>query len=33
MEALHPKIREQGSVLADQVLRVDALLNHQIAPA
>jgi len=33
MEALHQKIREQGIVLSDQVLKVDAFLNHQIDPA
>jgi xanthine phosphoribosyltransferase len=30
MEALQQKIREQGIVLSDQVLKVDAFLNHQI---
>jgi len=29
MEALHQKIREQGIVLSDQVLKVDAFLNHR----
>ena len=33
MEALHNKIREEGIVLSDQVLKVDAFLNHQIDPA
>ncbi len=33
MEALKQKIREQGIVLSDQVLKVDAFLNHQIDPA
>ncbi len=33
MEALHKKIREEGVVLSDQVLKVDAFLNHQIDPA
>ena len=33
MEALHKKIREEGIVLSDQVLKVDAFLNHQIDPA
>lgn len=33
MEALQQKIREQGIVLSDQVLKVDAFLNHQIDPA
>ena len=33
MEALHQKIREEGIVLSDQVLKVDAFLNHQIDPA
>ncbi|MGN2410709.1 xanthine phosphoribosyltransferase [Pseudomonas syringae] len=33
MEALHKKIREKGIVLSDQVLKVDAFLNHQIDPA
>ena len=32
MEALHQKIREEGIVLSDQVLKVDAFLNHQIDP-
>ncbi len=32
MEALHKKIREEGIVLSDQVLKVDAFLNHQIDP-
>ncbi|MHA6494826.1 xanthine phosphoribosyltransferase [Pseudomonas borbori] len=33
MEALKQKIREEGSVLSEQVLKVDAFLNHQIDPA
>jgi len=33
VEALHNKIREEGIVLSDQVLKVDAFLNHQIDPA
>lgn len=33
MQALHTKIREEGIVLSDQVLKVDAFLNHQIDPA
>ena len=33
MEALKQKIREMGTVLSDQVLKVDAFLNHQIDPA
>ena len=33
MEALQQKIREEGIVLSDQVLKVDAFLNHQIDPA
>ncbi len=32
MEALHKKIRDEGIVLSDQVLKVDAFLNHQIDP-
>lgn len=32
MELLKQKIREQGSVLSNQVLKVDAFLNHQIDP-
>lgn len=32
MQALHNKIREEGIVLSDQVLKVDAFLNHQIDP-
>ncbi|MBT8765911.1 xanthine phosphoribosyltransferase [Metapseudomonas boanensis] len=32
MEALKQKIREEGIVLSDQVLKVDAFLNHQIYP-
>lgn len=32
MEALKQRIREQGTVLSDQVLKVDAFLNHQIDP-
>lgn len=32
MEQLKQKIREQGMVLSDQVLKVDAFLNHQIDP-
>nr|WP_276583458.1 xanthine phosphoribosyltransferase [Pseudomonas sp. RIT-PI-S] len=30
---MHNKIREEGIVLSDQVLKVDAFLNHQIDPA
>jgi len=30
VEALHKKIRDEGIVLSDQVLKVDAFLNHQI---
>ncbi|WP_040260299.1 xanthine phosphoribosyltransferase [Pseudomonas massiliensis] len=33
MDALHNKIRSEGIVLSDQVLKVDAFLNHQIDPA
>lgn len=33
MDALHNKIRDEGIVLSDQVLKVDAFLNHQIDPA
>jgi xanthine phosphoribosyltransferase len=32
VQALHNKIREEGIVLSDQVLKVDAFLNHQIDP-
>nr|WP_251701889.1 xanthine phosphoribosyltransferase [Pseudomonas boanensis] len=32
VEALKQKIREEGIVLSDQVLKVDAFLNHQIYP-
>nr|WP_197985885.1 xanthine phosphoribosyltransferase [Pseudomonas sp. CFBP 8772] len=32
VEALHKKIRNEGIVLSDQVLKVDAFLNHQIDP-
>nr|WP_194733986.1 xanthine phosphoribosyltransferase [Pseudomonas lutea] len=32
VEALHKKIREEGIVLSDHVLKVDAFLNHQIDP-
>ena len=32
MELLKQKIREQGSVLSAQVLKVDAFLNHQVDP-
>ncbi len=32
MEALHKKIRDEGIVLSEQVLKVDAFLNHQIDP-
>ncbi|MCY9376423.1 xanthine phosphoribosyltransferase [Bacillus sp. T17B1] len=32
MEALKRKIREEGVVLSDQVLKVDSFLNHQIDP-
>ncbi|MCM3353511.1 xanthine phosphoribosyltransferase [Bacillus halotolerans] len=32
MEALKRKIEEEGVVLSDQVLKVDAFLNHQIDP-
>nr|WP_189660007.1 xanthine phosphoribosyltransferase [Pseudomonas farsensis] len=33
VQALQQKIREEGIVLSDQVLKVDAFLNHQIDPA
>jgi xanthine phosphoribosyltransferase len=33
VEALKQKIREEGIVLSEQVLKVDAFLNHQIDPA
>ena len=33
MEALKQKIRQDGIVLSEQVLKVDAFLNHQIDPA
>lgn len=33
LEVLKQKIREQGVVISDQVLKLDALLNHQIDPA
>lgn len=33
MQALKQKIREEGIVLSEQVLKVDAFLNHQIDPA
>ncbi|MFF7706524.1 xanthine phosphoribosyltransferase [Pseudomonas sp. NPDC007930] len=33
MLALQEKIREEGIVLSEQVLKVDAFLNHQIDPA
>lgn len=33
MEVLKQKIREQGVVISDQVLKLDALINHQIDPA
>jgi xanthine phosphoribosyltransferase len=32
MQALQQKIRDEGSVLSEQVLKVDAFLNHQIDP-
>ncbi|MEC3639914.1 xanthine phosphoribosyltransferase [Bacillus halotolerans] len=32
MEALKRKIEEEGVVLSDQILKVDAFLNHQIDP-
>lgn len=32
MEALKQKIREEGVVLSEHVLKVDAFLNHQIDP-
>ncbi len=32
MELLKQKIRDEGIVLSDQVLKVDAFLNHQIDP-
>ncbi|WP_059170637.1 xanthine phosphoribosyltransferase [Bacillus sp. FJAT-27445] len=32
MESLKKKINEEGRVLSDQVLKVDAFLNHQIDP-
>lgn len=33
MELLKQRIREQGVVLSEKVLKVDAFLNHQIDPA
>lgn len=33
MEALKQKIRDEGIVLSEHVLKVDAFLNHQIDPA
>ena len=33
MESLKQKILSDGIVLSDQVLKVDAFLNHQIDPA
>lgn len=33
LEVLKQKIREQGVVISDKVLKLDALLNHQIDPA
>ena len=33
MESLRERIRSQGVVLSEQVLKVDAFLNHQIDPA
>ncbi|WP_239615373.1 xanthine phosphoribosyltransferase [Cohnella mopanensis] len=33
MELLKKKIREEGIVLSDQVLKVDSFLNHQIDPS
>ncbi|MDQ7914363.1 xanthine phosphoribosyltransferase [Pseudomonas sp. 102515] len=33
MERLKAKIRSEGQVLSEQVLKVDAFLNHQIDPA
>jgi xanthine phosphoribosyltransferase len=33
VEALKQKIRDEGIVLSEQVLKVDAFLNHQIDPA
>ena len=32
MEQLKQRIREQGSVLSEQILKVDAFLNHQVDP-
>ncbi|MDW7450836.1 xanthine phosphoribosyltransferase, partial [Klebsiella pneumoniae] len=32
MHALEQKILTEGIVLSDQVLKVDAFLNHQIDP-
>jgi xanthine phosphoribosyltransferase len=32
VEALKQKIRDEGTVLSEQVLKVDAFLNHQIDP-
>ncbi|SDT06403.1 xanthine phosphoribosyltransferase [Pseudomonas oryzae] len=32
MQLLKDKIRDQGSVLSDRVLKVDAFLNHQVDP-
>ncbi|GIP33962.1 xanthine phosphoribosyltransferase [Paenibacillus sp. J2TS4] len=33
MDRLKQKIREHGIVLSDQVLKLDALLNHQVEPS
>ncbi len=33
MEQLKQRIREEGIVVSDQVLKVDAFLNHQVDPA
>lgn len=32
MESLKQKIRSEGIVLSEHVLKVDAFLNHQIDP-
>lgn len=32
MKQLEDKIREEGRALSDQVLKVDAFLNHQVDP-
>ncbi|MEW8976368.1 MAG: xanthine phosphoribosyltransferase, partial [Exiguobacterium sp.] len=32
MKRLHDMINQEGIVLSDQVLKVDAFLNHQVDP-